>query len=491
MIRRAHSIPLIALMCSATVALGTDPEGIYTDPQGDAVIRRTDAGNNAPLPPGFEPIDLLEVRVEGWETPTPETNPYAGNATGGDANLVRIRIIVDGLVVPPGPIALDGSSYQPYLFGDRPIFGYIELDIDDQKNSGGEFMPLAKNRYLANVGRFGKSPSSSIADRMVRVSKDDIDSNFSSAPQFERTGSEFTLALCGCFTPTIVAQNGDMDSIFDAGETWIVSGRFFERFNAFQPESGLFGGSDFGRFNPVVELQFKHDQVSDTTSITLIFPVTNEGAAELAGQSEQSIDLNVSNQTSIAEALDDLIYGAEYATGDLYHLTEPWEGRQLDDNFRPRDWGVSALIGTASTVKDPAALFVWTDTGFSETEGDLNSDDLSNTLDSQIILDTIDTLDGSADDADGIVNGQVAIVDFGREFDLRDLNGDGIIADDDIIVSVCIADFTNDGVLNFFDVSAFLTAYNAMHPSADLNNDAMLNFFDVSTFLGAYSAGCP
>lgn len=496
MIRRAPSIPLIALMCAATVALSTDTDGVYTDPQGDAVIRRTDAGNNAPLPPGFEPIDLLEVRVEGWETPTPETNPYTGSATGGDANLVRIRVTVDGLVVPPGPIALDGSSYQPYMFGDRPIFGYIELDIDDQKNSGGEFMPLAKNRYLANVGRFGKSPSSSIADRMVRVSKDDIDSNFSSAPQFERTGSEFTLALCGCFTPTIVTQNGDMDSIFDAGETWIVSGRFFERFNAFQPESGLFGGSDFGLFDPVVELQFKHDQVSNTTSITLVFPVTNEGSAELLGAPVvQAINSNVSQvageQTSIAEALDDLIYGAEYATGDLYHLTEPWEGRQLDDYFRPRDWGVSALIGTASTVKDPAALFVWTDTGFSETEGDLNSDDLSNTLDSQIILDTIDTLDGTECDADEIINGQVAIVDFGCEFDLRDLNGDGIIADDDIIVSVCIADFTNDGVLNFFDVSAFLTAYNAMHPSADLNNDAVLNFFDVSAFLSAFSAGCP
>ncbi|MCA9275757.1 MAG: hypothetical protein KDA29_07010 [Phycisphaerales bacterium] len=55
----------------------------------------------------------------------------------------------------------------------------------------------------------------------------------------------------------------------------------------------------------------------------------------------------------------------------------------------------------------------------------------------------------------------------------------------------CLADLTGDGVLNFFDVSAFLNAYNASAPLADLNGDGMLNFFDVSAFLNAYNAGCP
>ncbi len=57
--------------------------------------------------------------------------------------------------------------------------------------------------------------------------------------------------------------------------------------------------------------------------------------------------------------------------------------------------------------------------------------------------------------------------------------------------SVCVADFNGDGVLNFFDVSAFLTDFNAGLNSADLNNDGLLNFFDVSAFLTAYTAGCP
>ncbi|MCA9276498.1 MAG: hypothetical protein KDA29_10775 [Phycisphaerales bacterium] len=55
----------------------------------------------------------------------------------------------------------------------------------------------------------------------------------------------------------------------------------------------------------------------------------------------------------------------------------------------------------------------------------------------------------------------------------------------------CPADLTGDGMLNFFDVSAFLTAYNAMNPVADFNGDGNFNFFDVSAFLQAYNMGCP
>lgn len=50
-------------------------------------------------------------------------------------------------------------------------------------------------------------------------------------------------------------------------------------------------------------------------------------------------------------------------------------------------------------------------------------------------------------------------------------------------------DFNSDGSFDFFDVSAFLTAFNAGDLSADLNDDCTLNFFDVSAFLSAYSAG--
>lgn len=55
----------------------------------------------------------------------------------------------------------------------------------------------------------------------------------------------------------------------------------------------------------------------------------------------------------------------------------------------------------------------------------------------------------------------------------------------------CPADLTGDGDLNFFDVSAFLTAFSSGDLSADFTDDGVLNFFDVSSFLSAFSAGCP
>ena len=55
----------------------------------------------------------------------------------------------------------------------------------------------------------------------------------------------------------------------------------------------------------------------------------------------------------------------------------------------------------------------------------------------------------------------------------------------------CPADLTGDGMLNFFDVSAFLSAFNSMDPIADFTGDSVFNFFDVSAFLSAFNAGCP
>lgn len=48
------------------------------------------------------------------------------------------------------------------------------------------------------------------------------------------------------------------------------------------------------------------------------------------------------------------------------------------------------------------------------------------------------------------------------------------------------------GELNFFDVSAFLSAYGSGLPAADLADPTgVFNFFDVSAYLGLYGAGCP
>ncbi|MGV6815547.1 MAG: M64 family metallopeptidase [Phycisphaerales bacterium] len=51
------------------------------------------------------------------------------------------------------------------------------------------------------------------------------------------------------------------------------------------------------------------------------------------------------------------------------------------------------------------------------------------------------------------------------------------------------ADLTGDGILDFFDISAFLTAFNTQDPQADFNGDGIYDFFDVSAFLAAFSSG--
>lgn len=55
----------------------------------------------------------------------------------------------------------------------------------------------------------------------------------------------------------------------------------------------------------------------------------------------------------------------------------------------------------------------------------------------------------------------------------------------------CPADLSGDGLLDFFDVSEFLQAFNNQDPVADFNDDTLFNFFDVSAFLSAFNAGCP
>ncbi|MCC5823298.1 MAG: matrixin family metalloprotease [Phycisphaerales bacterium] len=47
------------------------------------------------------------------------------------------------------------------------------------------------------------------------------------------------------------------------------------------------------------------------------------------------------------------------------------------------------------------------------------------------------------------------------------------------------------GVLNFFDLAAYLELFNAGDPAADFNNDGVLNFFDLSTYLEIFNQGCP
>jgi hypothetical protein len=45
-------------------------------------------------------------------------------------------------------------------------------------------------------------------------------------------------------------------------------------------------------------------------------------------------------------------------------------------------------------------------------------------------------------------------------------------------------------VLDFFDILAFLQLFSSEDPAADWNGDHVFNFFDVSAYLSAFSDGC-
>ena len=75
-----------------------------------------------------------------------------------------------------------------------------------------------------------------------------------------------------------------------------------------------------------------------------------------------------------------------------------------------------------------------------------------------------------------------------------DGNSDGIQVPDigaSEAEAACPADMSLDGVLNYLDVSAFLSAFGSQDPAADFETDGMFNFLDVSAFLIQYGMGCP
>ncbi len=74
---------------------------------------------------------------------------------------------------------------------------------------------------------------------------------------------------------------------------------------------------------------------------------------------------------------------------------------------------------------------------------------------------------------------------------IAEQNLQGILLSHESSMQCSVADLNADGVLNFFDISAFLEAFNTSDLVADFNNDGLLNFFDISAFLIEFDAGCP
>gem|GEM_PF-613745 len=466
------------------------PGGNWTDDTGDADFRPT----GSLTAPHFQGLpDLLSISVRFWDPASP-SDPFSGaEGSFGTSHVFRFDMTINGLVNPPGPLALGGYPWDPDEFGACPLNGFIEFDVDGQKNSGGELEPVAQTRYLANVARFGGLPDSSYGNHAAR-SAADYDGVFLTQPSIEESGAEFALILCGCFEPTLITQTGDMDGHLDPGESMIVRGRFFERMQAVAPFAGSFGGSDFGLYDPEIDLLFTHDLATDTTTVSFVFALDQLGAAILTGEPQQPMDFSLFSHTSLAEAVNDLIFTAEGFLGPVtdpavFELIREWQGGSpVGNTLDVTKWDVHALIGTSYLNQGAGALYVWTDAGFDAPFGNMVADSFIDMADLDAITATIAAMDGGPADADATINGAVVITNFGPNFNLHDLTNDGVIDAADLAAFPPFsADLNGDGRINGSDISFILNAWGNPSSPADLNGDGTVNGADISFILSSWT----
>jgi hypothetical protein len=496
----------IAALAGGLPAIGSGEAGgvsdgmrvVYTDAPGDAVLRRTDPTLTAPVPSALP--DLLGLSVGGWSTPTPASDPYSGQwVAGAGADLLRIDLVVDGVANPPGTL----SPFNPTQFGQRPLIAFVELDADDDKNTGGECDEVdASRRYLGAVARFGALPYGSIAERAARNASE-LSDGFGAGPEVELTGAEFVLILCGCSSTTVVERFGDpTPNTFDEGDEWIISGRFFQRAGGYNGDaSAIFGGTAPGEFDPLVRVRFRHDVGTDETTVSLVFPLTMLGAALLTGQPEQAPNnlIGGASHTSVLEAFLDIVDSVDFANpGCQDELMRRWDDDEIPNAMDPSRWGARALLGVPYLAQQ-ANPYAYTDVGFRESIADLDADENVGPTDENAFLMWLGANDGGPNDADGVVNGAFGVIGFGPNFQLHDFNNDGVVDANDASVfsnsAPCPGDTNADNQVNFTDLNAALSAFGqAGAPgfvSADLNGDGVVDFADLNAVLSAFGSSCP
>jgi hypothetical protein len=481
----------LALACAALGgAARADDTSLWPDAAGDAVIRRTDSANAGALNPLSRLPDVVSIRISGWQSPTPATDPYNGSVAPDPAHLMRLDVTFVGVINPPGPVT--PGNHNPFRFGNSPVYGFIDLDVDRDRDTGGELGAAARPRFLANVGRFGWLPHEGSLGARGAVWWDQVDSDYTSLPQFERSGEDFALVLCGCFDPVVVSEGGNGNGVFDAGETWIVQGRFFQRAAGYQQASFAFGGSQAGLYDPLVKLRFSHSAATDRTTVSLVYALDGTGAGQLMGLPPQPVNSNVADASCVLEGLTDLVAGANelQLSGAVRDLAIRWQGKQAGDYLDCTRWRGTAIFGTAYQNEEDSA-FVWTDTAIDEVRGDVNFDDLSNSADRLLVRGMIAAEDGGPRDSDGMVNGSVQLTVPGQNhFGVGDVTGDGRINALDSLY-YCRPDINDDLILNVLDFNAFLNAFTSADPRADLDRNGTLNVLDFNAFLNAYTLGCP
>jgi len=434
-----------------SVCDGACTSTVHQDGVDDAVFRPTDIGLAGTYDPNhLGPIDLGTIRIGAWQPIDAAEDVFAGDfVTVGD--FVRIDLTLRGLVNPPGP--LGPTTFDPYRYGPKPLYGFIEIDMDRDADTGGEIhAPLF--RYLGNVSRFGGLPA--MPRFFGRVAKDSTAfiRSFEEPPYIERHGEEFHIAFLGNQIASIDVLDGNTNGRFDRGEDWLIWGKHFHRAHGYEPFSFADGGTVAGEYAPEHPMLFSHDEVADVTRVSIVFPLSQMGSALLYDEPPGPINTDPTDQASVFEGLMDLRNSAEFIAAFPTGLPEEdiisrWVDKNPSDFLDPRQWLVTAIVGTS--YARPAmsrAYFVWTDVFPNPVLGDMDGSGFRGTHDAQLVADWI----LNHDLADGVRDQSAPVPLFAGYLSVFDVNQDGRIDGRDILLSDGDADHDGDADLRDFAI---------------------------------------
>jgi len=442
--------------CATAGILDTPAQGSVDFPRDTTLF----AGAGPALIMSQSP-SLAGLRLGSW-SPTDATIDLFDGCWDDTGNFVRLEILFDNFHNPPGPIGLVDFTYDPFQFGLDPVYGWFDIDIDANPQTGGDIATFA-NRYLGNIARFGGLPPPPLTCRAARGGNDN-DGNSNTLPPVERSGEDFHIALFGGLTTNIERRLGNNDNFFEPDEAWILTGHYLRRAQAYEMFSSANGD---GTYQPLCQIEFRHFSAQNATRITLVYPLNQEGAAEQLGVDANQIntDANADNENSLFEGMLDLTTvvgliapGSPLTNDTFFDLISPWGNADPNDFLDPTTWQLTALVGTAYAQQDFfGALLAWTDAYPRPLLGDFTGDGTINGVDIAFFDARLSALDGVFPfDSDNSINGSVTITNFGPSFDLLDLNYDGIIDDVDRQLIIIPGDINADLHVNALDVAALV-----------------------------------
>ncbi|GEM_PF-1548790 len=409
---------------------------------------------------GHRAPELIAMRVGNWAPAANGATFFDGcwNPAGG---FFRLELAFRGLLNPPGRVGLSTPTHAPFEFGPHPVSGFIEIDVDDNVATGGDF-ETPENMYPANVARFGGLPANpDLADRVAPLGVDFIEF-LPQTPLVERAGEEFHIALFGDLIDTSIEVEGDGDRRFEADETWIIRGKLLHRAHGYEIFSGANGN---GAYEPVVDIEFRHSSTPDVTILSLVYPLTNAAAAAFTGNAPQAPDSSSLNQNSILEGLLDLTTSLQSLSPALrnhpaFPLIAAWENQSAAACLNSSLWRVTCHVGMSYPAQDLfGAFIVWTDAWPGAAFGDFTADGVVTSEDLaafDAFISAFDTL--FPIDTDNAINGKVTLSDFAGNFSVFDLNYDGVVDDRDRSAIQLCGDMNGDRVVDLADLAAFADA---------------------------------